>query len=139
MISKIIPDGITVGELKTLDFDAKINALTVEDLGLNLEGLAAKVLKPDDTIGGLTDGTVNLNDRINNLKLSELGLNLDDGVISYVLQPDDTVALLTGTDGAKVMNDRINNITLNQFLGKDEEPGNKILNALLKKNIPVSG
>ena len=111
-------EGMTVGELKSKDFNADINALTVADLGITLEGVAGKVITSTDTVGALSGASgytaINFSDRINALSLADMGIALD-GLASKIIDVNtDTVGALSGATGYTAINfnDRINGLKL---------------------------
>ncbi len=120
VITKILSTDVKIGELRgstgytPIDFEGKINALSITDLGMNLTGVAGKVIYPSDTVGGLTDGTVDINARINGLELGTNGLGLTfSGLLADILEPTDTIGGLT--DGSINIESRIDGLTLGQI------------------------
>ena len=140
IMSKIISSDNKIGELRgstgytPINFEEKINALSVGDLGMNLSGIAGKVLYSSDTIGSLTDGTTNFNDRINGLELGTNGLGLTfSGLLADILEPTDTIGGLT--DGSIDIEDRIDGIRLGD-LGMNIPTTGAVAN-ILNENMTV--
>lgn len=118
LASKVIATTDTIKTLSATIINKRINDLTVEDLGITLDGVAANVLKADDTIGGLTgaDGytSISLGNRINNLTIDKL---LD----GYV-EGDNMLLDALVNKGATVgnMSDVVKELTLTDVYGHSE-------------------
>ncbi len=140
IISKILDENAKIGELRgsagytAIDFESKINAISIADLGMSLTGIAGKVILPSDTIGGLTDGTVNINDRINGIELGANGLGLNfSGLLGNILQESDTIGGLT--NGTINIESRIDGLTLGS-LGMSI-PTDGVVSKILNENMTV--
>lgn len=119
-LENIVGENCTVGELKTMNFEEKIDALTLEQLKVQIDegSLAGKILTPDTTVAQIRDSAY-IESKINALTLSDLGVNVEEGgLMSKIVSPTSTVAEL------KSMNfeEKINGLTVTD-LGLTVEEG----------------
>ncbi len=95
-----------------IDINNRINALTLNDMGMDFsdDELLSKILKADDTIESLQSANT-ITDRIDTLKISDLGINLS-GIASKIIYSNDTIETLKN---ANEINDRINALTISDL------------------------
>lgn len=115
IISNIIDKDTKIGELTgatgydKLDFAAKIDSIKLSEMSITFDGVLGSIVDENTTIGDLKG--MNFEDEVNEITLTELGLNLtSDDLLGKIFNEDDTVGTITD-DGFDI-NARIENLTM---------------------------
>lgn len=115
IISNIIDKNTKIGELTgatgydKLDFAAKIDSIKLSEMSITFDGALGLIVKENTTIGDLK--SMNFEDEVNEITLTELGLDLTSGdLLGKIFNETDTVGTITA-DGFDI-NDRIEKLTM---------------------------
>lgn len=110
VLENIVGETCTVGELKTMNFEEKIESLTLAELKIEIDetSLAGKILTSDTTIAQIKESGF-IDGKVNELTLADLGVNVSEGgLMSKIVSPSSTVAELKSMD----FEEKINSLTV---------------------------